>query len=113
MIGVVGAQRLYPAASGGVGHHVQREDGPSAHSAPTVYVQQEQRDPDVPQALEQERRLVVRGEHRAAGPAALPAGGDAPGLRVTDRDVEAVDLQSPGQARGPAVELVVEPVAPT
>ena len=95
VLDVVDAQRLDPAAAGGVGHHVERDH-------PAVAELRNRRSAQItkPNAPRSQMRLVE--ERRLEGGVLLVAG----------RAVARVDLQRPRQGRRPAEQLLVEPVAP-
>ena len=95
MVGGVAAQRLHHEPSRGVTQHVQQEHLAAGQPVAAVRPDQQRGDRHVPDQLVEEGRLEV-ADH-GAGPAV--------------DHVQLVDLQLPGQRGGPAVQLVVEPVA--
>ena len=88
-MGVIDAQRLDPGASGGIPHHVDRQQraGLEHGRRPASDPDDEGRSDQVPDQLVEERRVVQR--------------------------IGSVDLEPPRQRGLAAVELLVEPVAQT
>src|SRR5215475_7276521 len=104
-VGIVAAHRLNPEPSDCVAHGVQGERIAPAEPPLACCPDEEQREGQVPQRLVQERRVVVAANHPAD--VAEPAR-----LRPSGRHVAVVDRQPPRHVGRPAVQLVVEPVAP-
>ncbi len=94
LVGGVDAQALDPEPADAVAEHVHRQQTTAGRPVAPVDPQQQAAQGEVPQRLVEERRVERR-----------------PG-RVTRREVLLVDLQRPRQVGRPAVELLVEVVAP-